>query len=72
MSQTTWWVTWLILAWGVLVAPIWAYLHVAFLPAGDMLMVVTRVAFLGFVASGIVVFARLVTWPLRRDMRAKL
>jgi len=54
------------------VASIWAYPHVAFLPAGDVLMVVTPIAFLGFVVSGIVVFARLVTWPLRRDMRAKL
>jgi hypothetical protein len=72
MSETTWWVTWLILAWGVLVASIWAYPHVAFLPAGDVLMVVTPIAFLGFVVSGIVVFARLVTWPLRRDMRPKL
>lgn len=49
----------------------WAYPHAAFLPAGDVPMVVTPIAF-GFVVSGIVVFARLVTWPLRRDMRAKL
>ena len=67
-SKTARWVMWLFLAWVLLTGCVLLYPYAAArsFPTGPF-EVGAVIGFLGFSVSGIVVFARIVTWPLRRQ-----
>lgn len=61
------WIKWLFLAWLLLTACIMGYPYaVAFSTSTSPLMVGATIASLGLIVCGVVVFARVVTCPLRR------
>jgi hypothetical protein len=66
-SKTARWVMWLFLAWLLLTACTMGYPYaVAFSLSTSPLMVGATIGSLGLIVCGVVVFARVVTWPLRR------
>jgi hypothetical protein len=67
-SETARWIMWLFLGWLLLTACVMLFpFAVAMSSPTGPLVVGATIGFLGFIVSGIVVFARMVTWPLRRQ-----